>query len=375
MPDENDSRDPRWFLQRMPPKQVLDDVLQGDPVARLMGVAKDRAIANPGLNAVPRKDADEAAIAAALTLATATAKRMADEGENIKLTEDEKAALDLFILLVARPAIFVQGGKVAERPENWPELGRDEDLIPRIVAGVGRIETASQVKLGTGFIVGERRIVTNNHVLCALFGKALTYWQVKPTEFAQQCDIKSKSWSEDPNTAPRFELRGEFGSTASTKVRLKRVLGHHLQVDMAVLELDEEPAGSRKLPLMNEEPANFKDRHIYAVGYPVSDSQDNWGRPTTPPRVFQRVFGTDSESLGTKRFSPGVVLGWQTANAFNHDASTLPGSSGSCIVDFEQRRVVGLHYGGLYKMERNFAVPLWKFRDDPVLAGNGVNFD
>ncbi len=374
MSDETDSRDPRWFLQRMPSKKTLEEVLQGDPVTSLLGIANDRAIVTTGLDVVPRQDADDKAVAAALKLAVDTAKRIATFGEDIELTSDEKGALDLFILLVARPAIFVQDGKVAERPENWPELARDEELLPRIIAGVGRIETASQVKLGTGFIVGERRIVTNNHVLCALFGNELSYWQDDSAGFSKQCDDKSKLWSEGPNTAPRFELRGELGSTASTKVRLTRVLGHHLQVDLAVVELDAEPAGSRKLPLMGVEPAQFVGRRIYAVGYPVDDARDQWQKRTTPTRVFQRVFGTDDETLGTKRFSPGVVLGWEETDVFKHDASTLPGSSGSCIVDFEHRRVLGLHYGGFYK-ERNFAVPLWKFRDDPVLAGNGVNFD
>jgi endonuclease G len=375
MSDETDSRDPRWFLQRMPSKTVLDEVLLGDPVTRLLGIANDRAIANAGLDPVPREDADEKATAAALKLAVDTAKRIASRGENIELTEDEKAALDLFILLVARPAIFVQDGMVAERPENWPELTRDEQLLPRIIAGVGRIETTSQVKLGTGFIVGERRIVTNNHVLCALFGEDLSYWQDDQAGFSGRCDYNSKLWSEQPDSAPRFELHGELGSTASTKVKLTRVLGHHLEADLAVVELDAEPVGSRKLSLMGVEPASFVGRHIYAVGYPVDDARDMWHKRITPTRVFQRVFGTDDETLGTKRFSPGVVLGWEETNAFTHDASTLPGSSGSCIVDFQHRRVVGLHYGGIYDERKNYAVPLWKFRDDPVLAGNGINFD
>jgi len=76
-----------------------------------------------------------------------------------------------------------------------------------------------------------------------------------------------------------------------------------------------------------------------------------------------------------KRFSPGVVVGWKDSNNFKHDASTLRGSSGSCIVDFEDRRVVGLHFGGGYHLKSNFAVALWKFKDDPVLAENGVEFD
>lgn len=375
MSNDADSRDARWFLERMPSPKVLNEVLQGDPVARLLNIAKDRAIANPDFDPIPKPDADKEAIAAALKLATETAKRLATGGEQIQLTDEERTALDLFVLLVARPAIFVQGGRVPERPQNWPEVARDKDLLPRIIAGVGRIETAFRVKVGSGFIVGKRRIVTNNHVLCALFGMFPNDWEKTPATFAQQCVEKTDIWSRDPKLAPIFQLHGELNSTASTEARVIRILGHHLDVDMAVLELDTEPTDSRLLPLIATEPASFVERRIYAVGYPVDDARDLLGQRVTPMPIFQRVFGTDEATLGLKRFSPGLVIGWRDSNTFQHDASTLRGSSGSCIVDFEDRRVVGLHFGGGYGLKSNYAVPLWKFKDDPVLAKNGVEFD
>jgi endonuclease G len=84
------------------------------------------------------------------------------------------------------------------------------------------------------------------------------------------------------------------------------------------------------------------------------------------------VFGADDSTLGTKRLSPGTMTGWDGEAKFRHDASTLPGSSGSCIVDFESREVVGLHFAGSYQLRKNFAVPLWKFQDD--LVNHGVIF-
>jgi hypothetical protein len=375
MSDDADSRDARWFLERMPSQEVLDDVLQGDPVARLLVVAKDRAIANPTIDPIAKPDADKEEVAAALKLATETAKRLALEGEQIQLTDAERSALDLFILLVARPAIFVRNGRVPERPANWPEVAIDEELLPEMIAGVGRIETADRFKCGTGFIVGKRRIVTNNHVLCALFGMFTDDWKRQPAAFAQQCIYHSDSWSKNPNLSPIFELRGELNSTASAQARLVRVLGHHSEVDMAVLEIDSEPPDSQPLPLKATEPESFVGRKIYAVGYPVDDARDRLGERLTPAPIFRRVFGTDEETLGLKRFSPGVVLAWDGPDRFKHDASTLRGSSGSCIVDFKDRRVVGLHFGGAYQLKSNYAVPLWKFKDDPVLAENGVEFD
>src|ERR1041384_1950011 len=110
----------------MPSKDVLAELPGGDPAERLMNVARDRAVANIALDPVARDDADAAAVKKALELATQAAKKLAEGGESVTLTTEEKEALDLFILLVARPAIFVRGGRVAERPANWPEVKRDE---------------------------------------------------------------------------------------------------------------------------------------------------------------------------------------------------------------------------------------------------------
>jgi len=366
MPDE---RDARWFAERMPSDDVLEDMLQGDTVDRLRGIARDRAVVNIDDDLIAKADADEKKVKAALKLATKAAKKIAESGDKAKLSDAEKDALDLFIVLVSRPAIFVRKGTVAERPENWPEVEQNADLLPGVIAGVGRIENAEHSGRGTGFIVGPRRILTNNHVLCSLFGLALNAWQTSPDDFAKLCKSNSKEWSKKKKTdSPFFELRGELGSKESSTARVTRILGHHLEVDMAVLELDEEPAGSRQLSLTKDEPPAFKGRRIFAVGYPMVDSLK-----VTPAPVFKRVFGADEKSLGTKRFSPGTIIEWGGANQFSHDASTLAGSSGSAIVDFEQRSVVGLHYWGIYN-NANRAVPLWKFRDDPVLADNGVVF-
>lgn len=372
MPEEKDAR---WFAERMPSRSVLESVLHGDPVRRLLGIAADRAIPNPSLDPVPKPDADEREVEQEMKLAVAAAKKVAADGQKANLSADEKEALELFVLLVSRPAILVQDGRVRERPENWPEIARDEELFRKVLAGVGRIDRASGFKCGTGFIAGERRILTNNHVVCAIFGAHHDFWKSSPKEFAKACDDASREWSDEPEIAPRFELRGELGSTASLQVHVTRILGHHPTVDMAVLELDEQPAGARKLSLAKTELSSFKGRRVYAVGYPVDDVRDHLGHRITPAHVFHRVFGNDAQTLGRKRFSPGCITKWSAAaDEFEHDASTLPGSSGSCIVDFEERRVVGLHYGGSWEYKFNVAVALWKFRDDPVLAKNGVKF-
>jgi V8-like Glu-specific endopeptidase len=56
---------------------------------------------------------------------------------------------------------------------------------------------------------------------------------------------------------------------------------------------------------------------------------------------------------------------------FTHDCSTLGGNSGSCVIDLESNRVLGLHFKGRY-LEANWAVALWKLADDPLLKKAGV---
>lgn len=365
MPAE--TRDSRWFAARLPRPEVLKSVLRGDPVGHLVNVARDRAIVEGGVVAI--KKTGEQQVAAILDLATNAAARLSADPD-APLGDDEKNALDLFLILVARPSIFVRGGKVSGTPENWPEVKHEEELLPDVIAGVGRIELANHFKTGTGFIVGDKRILTNNHVVCGLVGLGTTpmAWKTWRTHFDAAVEAHNKTWAEDADARPWFEMRGEFGSSATSTARIAKILGCHTDVDMAVLELDSEPQNAQRVTLATKEPAKFEGLHVYVVGYPVEDT----GKQTPIP-ILRRVFGED-DSLGTKRFAPGTVVRWETDVQFNHDASTLPGSSGSCVVDFNGHRVVGLHHSGTYNTKNN-AVPLWKFQKDVLLTKNGVVFD
>ena len=363
----NDPRDAQWFLQRMPRPDVLNSVLKDDPVDRLLATTRARAIVLGGDDLMPKDSAEEQQVSAMLSTATAAAKRLAFDPATT-LSDDEKAALDLFTLLLSRPAMLVKGGRVREDPENWPEVYQQRDLITPVIAGVGRIELASTAKVGTGFIVGDRRVLTNNHVVCGLLGVHVLAWRDARHDFEQKMKAHHKSWSDAPDTRPRFDVAGEFGSDKTNAVRINRVMGSHQTVDMAVLELDAVPEQARRVTLATAQPATIDGHRVYAVGYPVADSR----MAPAPLPILRRVFGQD-ESLGMKRLSPGTIMEWRNEPQFHHDASTLRGSSGSCIVDFDDHRVVGLHFSGSYGASNN-AVPLWQFRHDVLLSGNGVVF-
>jgi hypothetical protein len=117
---------------------------------------------------------------------------------------------------------------VREDPDNWPEVYQQRDIIKPVIAGVGRIELADKFKIGTGFIVGDKRILTNNHVVCGLFGLSDPLaWRNTRQAFEEKMKTVNKTWSDDPDTRPRFEMIGEFGSDKTIAVRINQVLGSH----------------------------------------------------------------------------------------------------------------------------------------------------
>jgi endonuclease G len=334
-------------------------------VGALRTVLADRALANAGFDLLRRRE-DEAVDEELLARARAVAERIAQDGEGVPLSEADHAALEVFVLLVARPALFVQNGEPKGRPANWCEIERDTRHLREVIAGVGRIQKADGTRVGTGCLVGDRLLLTNNHVVSDLLDLGQK-WKVP--DYGLRCSAAGAAWRLGP--APMFELHGEVGLERTCRAKIVGVRAHHAHVDMALLELEQDPADSRRLVLAAEMPANVIARRIYAIGYPGALDR------ATPSHMFARVFG-DEKTLGAKRFSPGAVIGWLDEKlpeqTLLHDASTLPGSSGSCIVDFEEGEVIGLHFGGSFARERNRAVPLWKYRNDPWFAKNGVTF-
>jgi hypothetical protein len=88
----------------------------------------------------------------------------------------------------------------------------------------------------------------------------------------------------------------------------------------------------------------------------------------------------DAKSSGLKRVSPGQLVALVDGLPIaanrprgSHDGSTLGGSSGSPVVDFDTHHVVALHYMGRYGVA-NYAVPLWLVKDEPFFADNGITF-
>jgi hypothetical protein len=164
-------------------------------------------------------------------------------------------------------------------------------------------------------------------------------------------------------------------------VRIDEVIGIHPALDLALLRIARPPAtGStaRPLTLMAQDPGPIPGRNLYVIGYPAPDHRNDRA-------VLRAIFG---DRYFVKRLQPGAAMayppdaiirmepcstGTEPEDVIFHDASTLGGNSGSCVVDLDTGQVIGLHFAGQY-MQYNEAVALWRLADDPLLVRAGVNF-
>jgi V8-like Glu-specific endopeptidase len=286
--------------------------------------------------------------------------RAATNPAQVSLTPDEQVGLEAVILLFGRPALLVQNGTFATPPTGWEVLDAQRAAIETSIRSVGRIEMINRGMVGTGFLVAPDVIMTNRHV-------------------AEVFSVPSEhdGWSFKLGRVPVLDYIDERGVKGSATFKVTEVIGIHpdVRIDLALLRLDDESMGKTPdgwtapavLPIAGNPPVIGDVEHnVYVIGYPATDNQG-----ITPPDVMTRIFGDVFE---VKRLQPGTIT--QIANSlprFSHDCSTLGGNSGSCVVDLETHRVIGLHFSGGYR-ESNFAVALWKLATDQLLTGAGIQF-
>jgi hypothetical protein len=291
-----------------------------------------------------------------------------------QIAERDEGIVDLgTITWLLRPALPIRDGLI-ERPAAPPWKGLAADVVAEASQAVCRLDLvypeAEPIQLGTGFIVGRTpddllAILTNAHVVEA----AVQFGWLLLDEYSLVCDFARQS--------------PEAGGRPYPLTKNHRLHPHH---DLAVVFLDpaeqEAPPPSVVLTASKQPPEPTTGLKIGVIGHPSFDS-------TRDP--FPKYFGF-RDAFGIKRFSPGFIRAVgggrgpdSAVTLVYHDATTLSGSSGSCVLDLSSRRAVGLHSGGLLGPQRrvvtesgdvmarlfraNRAVPLWLLADDPVLEG------
>jgi hypothetical protein len=276
------------------------------------------------------------------------------EGRERDLRADERLGLEAIILLEGRPAILIQEGGFLPPPHEWSRLNDRREPICEAIARSGRVEVNGHLNLdwlGTAFLVGPGTLMTNRHVA---------------QEF---CARDGDEWSFRPGMTTRVDFLRELGSTAALEFEITEAIGIHERHDLALLRVEAASADGRELPgpltVAAKEPADLFGRDVYVVGYPAWDSRRN------EPEPIRRIF---ADVYNVKRLQPGKAVAYSTEySAVQHDCSTLGGNSGSPVVDLETNQVIGLHFGGRYGVG-NYAVPLWRLVDDPLLRKAELNF-
>lgn len=276
------------------------------------------------------------------------------------LSPEELACVEAIIIPDKRPAFDVVDGRFTVTQDLWARLTDDDAVHVRLLAAIpriGRIELPGQTRIpyaGTGFVVGDRLLMTNRHVAAI---------------FAQGVGQQNIVFRNGMRAGVDF-LR-ERNRPTGPELRVTRIRMIHPWWDMALLEVEGLPLGLGSLTLSVEDARDLAGREIAVIGYPAYDPLRN--DPNIQDQIFDRTYGV-------KRLQPGLLAQARKTESFGklvhaaaHDCSTLGGNSGSAVIDLETGDVLALHFGGRY-LDINVAVPASELARDPHVRDSGVTF-
>jgi hypothetical protein len=295
---------------------------------------------------------------------------MLDQPE--QLASRPEGIVDLGVIeWLLRPALPLVDDQF-KPPASGPWKHLESGLVQGIARSVCRLDLSIQgyapIHVGTGFVVGEDAedrfvIMTNKHVVDGAQKQGWTKWN--EVKFA--CDF------------------GRFSTDlGASLLSLDDTYDVHPLYDLAFVYLPKTNVNDfapTPLSIASNITEDVHDLLIGVIGHPSFDARLD---------SFPKYFGFGNE-FGIKRFSPGYIKFIENrywlehyVDVFLHDASTLSGSSGSCVFDLNTMQVVGLHFGGWPLQSRtvviedhqlaaqlfsaNGAVPLWTLVDDPFLG-------
>jgi S1-C subfamily serine protease len=235
------------------------------------------------------------------------------------------AALELMIKLL-RPAPLIESGELealdSEAEECFPEWKSFGSVVRPILNSIGRINDAEGRGVGTGFLVNEKTIVTNAHVLAVLSRGTMVLSEGQAT----------------------IDFRKEYHHFEEESRAILAVVKVDEAHDLALLRISPVDL-NRQRPLEVKADLPSANAGVVAIGYPFDDPMRN---PLFINGIYNGIFGM-------KRAAPGRIVS-TSATTITHDCSTLGGNSGSPLLSMETGALVGVHREGLF-MYVNSAVP------------------
>lgn len=245
-----------------------------------------------------------------------------------------------------RPVFLVQDNALdstaVAAAEQWTTLMTDRRAeIERVAKAVGRVndKSAPQRFQGTAFAVAPGLVMTNRHVLQAIASRSSGTWVFKP-------DIN-------------VDFAREFGRDRVLSFGVREVVFagdravnpfsiDHDILDLVLLRLGDEEPGRQwpaPLPIVIRPEADSPSRTVASCGFPGDPGTNETS--DLKMKLFKLIFGVKVLAPGRIKLVAGEIEGNTRKWSLGHDATTLPGNSGSCLIDIEAGSdVVALHYAG-----------------------------
>lgn len=297
-------------------------------------------------------------------------------GSDAALSLEQRVGLEALVKLTERPALAIidrDGLQTLEMdlrdptPAQLADLGEFQGLllpglasIEQRLPSIGRIDADGRHS-GTGFVVGEGLIMTNRHVAETIAAPLPRAINPERWLLTREASIDFSPLASDATR--RFRIAEVVFAGPNP---ILRQLFNPADLDLALLRVETTNAAGTALPPampLAQAALDLHNPNLIVCGYPAAPQQF----PTRDGRLrmdvvnrLQEIFGL---RYGRKYLSPGCATQKVGAIAFGHDATTLPGNSGSCVMLLgEGIRVCGLHFAGSW-LETNYAHSLSAVRD------------
>lgn len=365
------------------PLESTSALLPDQATPHLRGPGKQKQLDRLGKVLESAKNSNPGLIADVQRQAEQTLDQLSAGGA---LTFEGQVGLEAMVMLTGRPALRVKEGKID--PNNplaseWKAalmLANVHGELDERLKRVCRIDI-NGIHIGSGFLCGDGLVMTNRHVLQSLASPIPS--RTNPSQWILDKGEPMVDFNEEPDPAKsttRFRIL-EVCAAGPDEIDANRI--DLALLDLAILRIERINSSNSPSPtplelVLNSGRTRLNDP-IFAIGFPARPQQLPSGGSKSTELLERLVTLFDDYSV--KYLSPGLVIGSATAIAntpekwaLQHDATTLGGSSGSCLLTPDNPLgAVALHFGGAW-LKRNYAHALFAVREHSNLM-NGLELN